>query len=83
MAFASYLKAPLQSVTRGPRGIPLSDAQGHINHWPLTVTLTDEEIHIAFADRDAPSFAVDLQDVFKGSLNEIERLLGLPMKGRS
>lgn len=77
-----YLRAPLQPVTRGPAGRALAEADGRINDWPLTVTLTDSEIHIAFADRDGPSFAVDLRQVFKGALNEIELLLGLPQKGR-
>lgn len=82
MTVPLYLRAPLQPVTRGPRGHAFAEADGRINDWPLTVTLTDAEIHIAFADRDGPSFAVDLSHVFKGALNEIEILLGLPERTR-
>ena len=81
MTIAALIKAPLQSVTRGPKGLPFGTADGVMNRWPLVVTLTDAEMHIAFVDRDGPSFAVDLHQVFKGATHEIELLLGVPQKG--
>jgi len=59
----------------------MTDATTNINGMPLTVTLTEGEIHIAFADRTGPAFALDLNALVKAAVAEIETLLGLKQKG--
>ncbi len=79
MTAASVIKAPLRSVDRAPLGTVLGGTEGHIKHIPLTVTMTDMEIHIGWADRSGPAFVIDLNPLIKSAVNEIEALLG--MKG--
>ena len=82
MAVLSLLSVPFHTVPRGPKGAVLGETMAHLNGWPLTVTLTDGEVHIAFADRDGPRFAVDLHQVVLAAVKEIEGLLGLTQKGK-
>lgn len=73
----SFLSVPLLAVDRGPFGQVLATSQGHIEGWPLSVVVTPVEIHIAFADRDGPSFVIDLNTLAKAAVNEIEAKLGI------
>lgn len=77
MTTVALVKSPLQSVARGPIGPVLGATEGHINHIPLTVTLTDTELHIAWADRHGPAFAIQINPLIKAAVNEIEALLGM------
>lgn len=81
MTVVALAKAPLCTIERGPKGETLGQAEGNINGMPLTVTLTEGEIHIAFADRTGPVFALDLNAIVKAAVAEIETLLGLQQKG--
>lgn len=77
MTALSFLSLPLLAVERGPVGPALAESEGHVNGWPLRVTVTPVEMHIEFADRDGPAFVVDLNAVARAALNEIEAKLGL------
>lgn len=81
MTVVALAKAPLCTIKRGPKGDVLGQAEGNINGMPLTVTLTVGEIHIAFADRTGPVFALDLNAIVKAAVAEIETLLGMKQKG--
>ncbi len=72
---AALLHLPLLSVARGPLGPVLGKSEGRVNDWPFDVTLTASEIHFAFADRDGPRFAVDLNGLAKEAANSIETLI--------
>lgn len=82
MTVVALVKSPLMSVPRGPKGAVLGLADGHVDDVPLVVTLTEGEIHIAFADRNGPTFAIDLNRLVDAAVTEIETLLGLQQKGR-
>ena len=77
MAVEAMVKAPLRSVSRGPSGAVLGEAEGHINGSPLIITLTVSEIHIGWADRNGPAFVIELNPLVKAAVNEIEALLGI------
>lgn len=77
MTTLSFLSLPLLTVERGPFGPSLAESKGHINDWPVRVTMTPVEVHIAFADRDGPAFVIDLNTLAKTALNEIEAKLGI------
>ena len=77
MTQLSLISVPLLAVDRRPFGTGLAESAGHINDWPLKVTLTPVEIHIAFEDRDGPAFVLDLNALIKAAANEIEAKLGI------
>ena len=72
---SALLHLPLLSVTRGPMGPVVGRSEGRVNDWPFDVTLTPSEIHFAFADRDGPRFAVDLNGLAKEAVSAIETLI--------
>lgn len=80
MTALAMIQTPLLSVSRGPLGVWLGQAEAKINGAPLSVTLTEAELHIGFADRDGPSFVLDLNTLCKAAINEIEAQLGLPQR---
>lgn len=71
------VSVPLRAVNRGPQGQVLAHTHGDVNGWPFRMTVTAWEFHYAFADRDGPSFVIDLNELAKEGTNEIERLLGI------
>ena len=77
MTTLSFLQIPLLAVDRRPVGPVLAHSEGHIEGWPLAVVVTPVEIHIAFADRDGPSFVLDLDTIAKAAVSEIEAKLGI------
>ena len=79
-ATLALLSVPMIEVERGPFGARLGETEGHINGWPLAFTLTNAELHIEFADRDGPRMIVDLNHLTKTAVNELERLLNLPLR---
>ena len=78
----SFLNIPLLACDRKPFGPTLAESTGHINDWPLTVAVTPVEIHISFADRDGPTFVIDLNAIVKAAVTEIEAKLGLKPRNR-
>lgn len=81
MTPVGWAKTPLFSVFRGPKGNPFGVADGKIDKAPLLVTLTDAEIHIGWSDRDGPAFVIDLNQLVKSAVNEMEVLLGQRKEG--
>lgn len=79
-ATLALLSVPMIEVDRGPFGARLGEAEGHINGWPLLVTLTNAELHIEFADRDGPHLVIDINVLTKTAINELERQLALPLR---
>lgn len=77
MTVEALLRAPLHSVDRDPRGKVLGVSKGQINDAQMRVTLTETELHIAWADRDGPAFSIPLNPLIKAAFNEIETLLGI------
>ncbi len=76
----ALLQVPMIEVDRGPFGARLGETEGHINGWPIEITLTNAELHSQLSDRDGPRLIVDLNHLTKTAVNEIERLLALPMR---
>ena len=72
----SYLSIPLQTVDRGPVGARLAVTEGRVDGVSFDVVVTDQVMHFAFADRNGPSFAVNLNVLAKETTNAIEALLG-------
>lgn len=70
------LSIPICHVERGPVGHELARSSGHVNGWPFDVVMTECELHFAFADRDGPRFAVDLNHIAGQATNAIEVLIG-------
>ena len=79
-ATLALLSVPMIEVDRPPFGARLGETEGHINGWPLRVTLTNAELHIEFTDRDGPHLIVDLNHLTKTAINELERQMALPMR---
>jgi hypothetical protein len=77
MTAVAQVKAPLLSVERPKFGVALAEAEGNIKKMPLLVTVTEHEIYIAWADRDGPSFVIEMKPLIKAAMNEIEDLLGI------
>ena len=76
MTALAMVRAPMLSKDRGPYGVRLAATGGRINGWPVAVSITSAEIHIAFTDRDGPAFIIDLNALVKAACNEIEAQLG-------
>lgn len=76
----AMLSVPMIEVERGPFGMRLGETTGHINGWPLLITLSNAELHIEFSDRDGPHFVVDINQLAKTVVNQIEELLALPLR---
>lgn len=76
MSVVALLKTPLRSEDRRPKGAVLGEAEGNINGVPLAVTLTAGEIHIGWIDRNGPSFVIELNQLVKAAVDEIELLIG-------
>lgn len=71
------LSIPLREVDRGPLGAPIGGAAGTMdNRRQFNLVVTATELHLSFADRDGPRFAVDLNEVAKETANAVEQLLG-------
>ena len=70
------LSLPIRHVDRGPVGQQLAQSTGHVNGWRFALVLTEVEMHFAFADRDGPRFAVDLNNLAAQATNAIEVLIG-------
>ena len=83
MTALALLKVPLLSVDRRPHGTELGSAGGNINGRPITMRLTENELHIAFVDRDGPAFIVDLHSLAKAAVAEIEAQLGYDQKRKA
>ena len=77
MKTVARISVPLRAVDRGPQGDLLAVTDGNVNGWPFELTVTQWEMHYAFADRDGPRFVVDLNELAKEGTNEIERLMGV------
>ena len=77
MTALAMIRIPLLAVDRGPHGVRLAATEGKINGWPVSVSITISEIHIAFADRDGPAFTIDLNALLKTACDEIEAQLGV------
>ena len=82
MTQLALIPVPLLAVDRRQFGPTLAESDGHINGWPLTVTVTPVEIHISFADRDGPAFVLDLNTIVKAAVTEIEAKLGIKPRSR-
>lgn len=72
---AATLTIPLHVADGPARGTTLGESQGHMNGVQFKVTLTERELHFAFADRDGPSFAVDVNALTKAATDAIEVLM--------
>lgn len=72
----SRLSIPLCEVDRGPVGARLAVTEGRVDGVAFDVVVTDQEMHFAFADRNGPRFAVDLNVIARETTNAIEILLG-------
>ncbi len=81
MTPVAWVRTPLFSVHRAPKCNALGIADGNINKAPLIVTLTEGEIHIGWADRTGPAFAIDLNQLVKAAVTEMEILLGQEKAG--
>lgn len=77
MQTVARLSVPLRAVDRGPQGTLLAVTDGNVNGWPFQLTVTQWEMHYAFAAPDGPRFVVDLNELAKEGTNEIERLMGV------
>lgn len=82
MTELALIPVPLLAVERRQFGTTLAESKGHINGWPLTVAVTPVEIHISFADRDGPSFCLDLNAIVRAAVDEIEAQMGLQPRTR-
>ncbi len=80
MTIVALVKTPLRSLDRAPTGTRLGETKGTINGIPFKVTLTICEIHIAWADRKGPSFVLEIDQLIKSAVNEIETLLGIEQR---
>jgi len=69
------LSVPLMATARPPRGLRLAETEGNVNGMPFDVTVTEAEMHFAFADRDGPRFTVSLNDLAKQATIAIELLI--------
>lgn len=76
----AMLQLPMIEVERPPFGARLGETTGHINGWPLLITLTNAELHIEFTDRHGPHFVVDINQLAKTAVNAIEELLAMPLR---
>ena len=74
----SHVNAPLLEVDRLPIGRTLAVSEGQVNGVPFDVIVTEQEVHFAFADRNGPRFAINLNALMKDTTNAIEMLLGKP-----
>ncbi|OYU38630.1 MAG: hypothetical protein CFE33_15175 [Pseudorhodobacter sp. PARRP1] len=63
-------------VDRAAKGAVLGEAEGHIDGVPLRVTLTVGEVHISWTDRKGPTFVIELNQLVKAAVEEIETLIG-------
>ena len=72
MTHVATLSIPLTTVDGPARGQHLGMSEGMVNGAKFAVTLTEKELHIAFADRDGPTFAVDMQGLLRAAVDAIE-----------
>ncbi len=72
MTAIATLSLPLYAVEGPARGAVLGECEGNVNGAPFKVTLTAGQLHFAFADRDGPSFAVDMNVLTKLATDAIE-----------
>lgn len=75
MAIRANLSVALHEIDRDPRGQCLALTEGSINGLPFDVTVTECEMHFAFADRAGPSFSVSLNDLARQATTAIELLI--------
>lgn len=75
MTTIGTLTIPVRSVEGPARGAKLGVSEGRMNGAPFTVTLTEQELHFAFADRDGPSFSVDMNALAKAATDAIEEAM--------
>ena len=76
MTVVALISAPMLAVERRARGAVLSAADGNIDGIALAVTITEAEIYIGWVDRSGPAFVIQLNQLVKAAVNEIEILLG-------
>jgi hypothetical protein len=76
MTVVALISAPMLAVERRARGAVLGAADGNINGIALAVTITEAEIYIGWVDRSGPAFVIQLNQLVKSAVNEIEILLG-------
>ena len=81
MTAVAFIKVPLLSVDRRPKGSTHATAAGKIDGIPVLVTLTEGEIHIGWTDRKGPSFVIELNPLVKAATDEIETQLGMRKEG--
>ncbi|MFE3838861.1 hypothetical protein [Pseudogemmobacter sonorensis] len=61
------ITAPLRLVERHPLGQRVGGAEGTVGGLPVIITLTEDELHIAFTHVDAPAAVVNLMDVTRAA----------------
>lgn len=78
MPTAARLSIPLRPAERAPDGRAVGLLPASAGAIPLRVTLTTNELHFEFADRDGPRFAVSVSEIAEQASHEIAALLGIP-----
>ena len=78
MAAVARLWVPLRDAERAPDGRAVCYLPSVAGDIPLRVTVTANELHISFADRNGPRFAVSLSEIAELAGHEVAILLGLP-----
>lgn len=78
MPTAARLFIPLRPAERAPDGRAVGLLPASVGAIPLRVTLTSNELHFEFADRDGPRFAVSVSEIAEQASHEIAALLGIP-----
>ncbi len=78
MPIAARLSIPLRLAERAPDGRAVGLLPASAGAIPVRVTLTSNELHFAFADRDGTRFAVSVSEIAEQASHEIAALLGIP-----
>lgn len=66
------ISVPLRMVPRRPAGHIFASIEGTVNALPVTITLTNDELHIQ-PHFEMPAACVDLMDIARAVAGEITR----------
>lgn len=72
MAAASTISVPFRSAPRRPLGEVFTSVAGTVNGLPVTITLTNDELHIQ-PHFEVPAAHVDLMDIVRALVGAMAR----------
>lgn len=62
------INVSVPQVDRGPIGQRLGGAEGEVLDMPAVLTLTEQELHIAFTHVDFPALTINLMEVARSAV---------------